>query len=72
MEDLGRYAEAADAFHEGLKILLPYARKLPQAFGPRLIGLLRDYRRASEIAGQIPEADLVRQAQQVSDSFNEA
>ncbi len=62
---LERASEAAQAFAEGLRILIPHARRLPQAFGPLLQALLELYLRAAESAGQPPDEALVREAQAV-------
>ncbi len=64
---LGRPGEAAREFAEGLRILLPHARALPGAHKGLLGALLRGYLRASEAAGEAPDEELVRQAQEIID-----
>ncbi len=59
---LARPAEAAAAFAEGMRLLLPFARNLPQAFAELLQALCEGYLCACRAAGQPPEETLVREA----------
>ncbi|MDW8102565.1 MAG: hypothetical protein RMK30_06785, partial [Anaerolineae bacterium] len=56
---LGRAQEACDAFAEGLRIILPFARALPGAFGELAAALRADYMRACREAGKEPEKGLM-------------
>ncbi|MFZ8843028.1 MAG: hypothetical protein ACO2PQ_03230, partial [Thermoflexus sp.] len=59
---LGRSAEAAAAFAEGLRAILPFARALPAAFSGLASALLQGYLRACAEAGEAPDEALVAQA----------
>ncbi len=62
---LGRPGEAAREFAEGLRVLIPHARALPEAHKGLLFDLLQGYLGASETAGETPDGELVRQAQEI-------
>lgn len=55
LRELGRHAEAADAFGEGVRILAPFFRRLPQAFAGLMADLVNDYRDACRAAGRKPK-----------------
>jgi tetratricopeptide (TPR) repeat protein len=59
---LGRSAEAAAAFAEGLRAILPFARALPAVFSGLASALLQGYLRACAEAGEAPDEALVAQA----------
>jgi hypothetical protein len=59
---LGRAPEAREAFAEGLRILLPFVRKIPAAFREQADELLQGYLRACEEAGEAPDEALMEQA----------
>jgi len=60
---LGRHREAAEAFEEGLRSVLPVLRMWPQAL-QRLAGaLLQDYLRSCRDAHRKPDAGLVAEVQ---------
>jgi DNA-binding FrmR family transcriptional regulator len=61
LRGLGRSAEAAAAFAEGLRAILPFVRALPAAFGGLAGALLQDYLRACAEAGEAPDEALVAQ-----------
>jgi tetratricopeptide (TPR) repeat protein len=62
LRGLGRSAEAAAAFAEGLRAILPFVRALPAAFGGLAGALLQGYLRACAEAGEAPDKALVAQA----------
>ncbi|MEJ5240854.1 MAG: hypothetical protein WHS87_06630, partial [Anaerolineales bacterium] len=62
---LERLTEAAESFAEGARLLLPFARALPQAFSGLLRALLRDYLRACQAAGHAPQPALLQQATEI-------
>jgi hypothetical protein len=64
LRGLGRHAEAAAAFAEGLGAILPLVRASPAAFGELANALLQDYLHACEAAGETPDQALVAQAHQ--------
>jgi tetratricopeptide (TPR) repeat protein len=61
LRGLGRSAEAAAAFAEGLRAILPFVRALPAAFGGLAGALLQDYLRACAEAEEAPDEALVEQ-----------
>jgi tetratricopeptide (TPR) repeat protein len=61
LRGLGRSAEAAAAFAEGLRAILPFARALPAAFSGLAGALLQGYLRACAEAGEAPDEALVAQ-----------
>ena len=62
LRGLGRSAEAAATFAEGLRAILPFVRALPAAFGGLASALLQGYLRACAEAGEAPDQALVAQA----------
>ncbi len=64
LRKLGRPAEAARAFAEGLQEITPFFRRLPQAFAGLTDALLRDYLAACEAADQAPDEALIRPIQE--------
>ena len=61
----GHPAEAADALAQGLRALLPHARRLPRAHAPLLGALLALYQQACQAAGLEPDPHLVNEARAV-------
>jgi hypothetical protein len=61
LHGLGRHAEAAAAFAEGLRAILPFARAIPAAFGELAGALLEYYLRACKEAKQEPDWGLVEE-----------
>jgi len=65
LRGLGRYTEAAQAFAEGLRAILPFVRALPAAFGKLTSALLEDYLQACEEAKQEPAWGLVEEVRRL-------
>jgi tetratricopeptide (TPR) repeat protein len=61
LRGLGRPGEAAQAFAEGLRAILPFVRALPAAFGGLAGALLAEYLQACEEAKREPERGLVEE-----------
>ena len=59
LRGLKRPAEAAQAFAEGLRAVLPPFRAFPQAFPELAAALLQEYLQACQEAGEEPDAALV-------------
>ncbi len=64
LRELGRHAEAARAFAEGLQQIAPFFLRLPQAFAGLTAALLEEYLAACEAAGQAPDEALLQLIQQ--------
>ena len=64
LRGLGRHAEAAAAFAEGLRVIHPFVRASPAAFGELANALLQNYRGACEAVEETPDEALVAQARQ--------
>ncbi len=60
LSDLGRREEAARAFEEGLRILLPFYRRLPGAFGSLAEFLHKGYLEACRGSGKTPDPELLK------------
>jgi len=65
LRDMGRHDEAAAAFAEGLRAILPFVRALPAAFGGLAGALLKGYLQACQEAGEAPDAGLVEEVRRV-------
>jgi hypothetical protein len=50
--------DAAAKLGEGVRLITPFARNLPEAYFPLALALARDYARACELAGIAPDPDL--------------
>jgi len=54
-----RYADAAEAFHEGLIVIAPFTERHVQAFGDLARHLGRDYIAGCEKVGTAPDTALL-------------
>ncbi len=54
-----RYAEAMEAFGEGVRVLAPFFRRLPEAFAGLIGNLLNDYLSACQATGREPDEELL-------------
>jgi tetratricopeptide (TPR) repeat protein len=61
LRGMGRSAESAATFAEGLRAILPFVRALPTAFGGLASALLQSYLPACAEAGEAPDEALVAQ-----------
>ncbi|MER3400599.1 MAG: hypothetical protein C4313_05625, partial [Thermoflexus sp.] len=59
LRGMERHGEAADAFAEGVRVLTPFFRRLPEAFGELMIDLRNNYLEACRAAGREPDAALL-------------
>ena len=64
LNSLGRHAEAAAAFADGMRAISPFVRASPAAFGELAKALLQDYLGACAAAGETPDEALVAQVRQ--------
>ncbi len=59
------FGEAAEAFAEGLRTVLPYAERHPRALAELAVHLMRSYAATAEKAGQEPDLELVAGAMRI-------
>ncbi|MGC8959915.1 MAG: hypothetical protein ACP5OO_09030, partial [Chloroflexia bacterium] len=60
LQGMERHAEAAEAFAEGVRILAPFFRRLPQAFEGLRRALVDGYLDACRAAGREPDQALLQ------------
>jgi hypothetical protein len=67
MRGLGRAGEAAASFAEGINVVLPLAKAIPEAYTPLLRALFSDYQSSQEAAGLRPDDTLIEAVRAVLD-----